>query len=318
VSFKKVFKHLRLLVPLALTFSIVLILDPHFLNRSLALILHPFSALPVKETFISVEPRGSIVLRGSPVVIQAQAAGNVPERLTLAVWPEDREAMRLSMESEGDGKFTYRMVSVQSSFQYQAYHGLVASPVYNLRVVDPPEVGRLKLTLTPPDYSHLPREVRTDGNIEALKGTLANIEAQATKKIKEGKIVLDQGNELLLDVKEDRLRGSLFVLNPGAYSIKVKDDLGFDNPNPAQYQIRLIPDQYPEAEVIRPAKDLEISGDEVIPIVYTAKDDFGVTAVRLSYQMGGMERFISLRSTNGGRFVDKIDLENCELGKFAI
>jgi hypothetical protein len=317
VSFKKVFKHLRMLVPLAITFSIVLILDPHFLNRSLALILHPLSALPVKETFISVEPKGSIVLRGSPVVIQAQATGNVPERLTLAVWPEDREAMRLSMEPEGDGKFTYRMASVQSSFQYQAYHGPVASPVYNLRVVDPPEVGRLKLTLIPPDYSHLPKEVRTDGNIDALKGTLANIEAQATKAIKEGKIVLDQGNELLLDVKEDRLKGSLFVLNPGAYSIKVKDDLGFENPNPAQYQIRLIPDQYPEAEVITPGKDLEISGDEVIPIVYTARDDFGVTAVRLGYQMGGMERFISLKSTNGGRFVDP-ETFKWDLGSLAL
>jgi hypothetical protein len=64
-----------------------------------------------------------------------------------------------------------------------------------------------------------------------------------------------------------------------------------------------MPDQYPEGEIIKPAQDLEISGDEVIPIVYTAKDDFGVTAVRLGYQMGGIERFISLKSTNGGRFV---------------
>jgi hypothetical protein len=236
-------------------------------------------------------------------VIKAQVTGRVQDRLTLAVWPEGREVTHTDMESEGDGRFTFRMVSAQFSFQYQVYNGHVASPVYSIRVVDPPEVGKLKLTLIPPDYSHLPKEVRVDGNIEALKGTLANIEAQATKGVKEGKIILDQGNELLLDVKDDRLRGSLFVLNPGTYSIKVKDDLGFENPSPAQYRIRLVPDKYPEGEIIKPAQDLEISGDEVISIVYTAKDDFGVTAVRLNYQMGGMERFIGLKNPDGGRFL---------------
>ena len=303
VSFKKAFRHLRLVVPLLLTFFVVLIIDPHFLSRSLALIIHPLSSLPMREVFISVEPRGSIVLRGSPVVIKAQATGNVPERLTLAVWPEDREAMHLNMESEGEGRFTYRMASAQFSFQYQAYNTRSTSPVYNLLVVDPPEVGRLKLVLIPPEYTHLPKEVRVDGNIEALKGTVVNIEAQTTKRVKEGKLVLDQGNELLLDLENDRLRGSLLVLNPGTYSIKMKDDLGFENPNPVQYQIRLMPDQYPEGEIIKPAQDLEISGNEIIQIVYTAKDDFGVTAVRLSYQMGGMERFINLKNRNGGRFV---------------
>ena len=63
----------------------------------------------------------------------------------------------------------------------------------------------------------------------------------------------------------------------------------------------LIPDKYPEGEIVSPAQDLEISGNEVIPIIYTAKDDFGITAVRLGYQMGGIERFISLKNIGSGR-----------------
>ena len=57
--------------------------------------------------------------------------------------------------------------------------------------------------------------------------------------MKEGKIILSQGNQLLLKVKGNRLTGSLLVFYPGTYSIQVKDDLGFENPNPVQYQIRL-------------------------------------------------------------------------------
>ena len=303
ISLKKVFRHLRLLMPLILAFTIVLLLDPHFLGRSLALILHPFSTLPINETSLSVEPKGATLLRGAPVVIRAEVKGKGPDELSLAVWPENREVMNMNMESEGKGKFTFRMDSAQFSFQYQAYHGRAASPVYNLQVIDSPDVGKLKLTLIPPDYSRLPKEVRLEGNIEALKGTLVNIDAQATKPIKEGKILLDQGNELSLEVKEDHLRGSLLVLNPDHYSFKLKDHLGFENPNPAKYQVRVMPDQYPEGKIIKPGQDIEILGDEVLPIVYTARDDFGVTAVRLGYQMGGVERFIPMRSGGNGRFL---------------
>ena len=303
VSFKKAFRHLKLLVPLLLAFTVALVLDPHFLGRSLALILHPFSSLPMNEASLSIEPRGATLLRGSPVVIRAEVVGKESEKLTLAVWPEEGEVTHMNMEPQGKGKFMFRMDSAQFSFQYQAYHGRAASPVYALQVIDPPEVGKLKLTLIPPDYSRLPNEVRVDGNIEALKGTVVNIDAQATKPVKEGKILLDQGSELLLEVKEDRLKGSLLVLNPDRYSFKLKDNLGFESPNPAKYQIRLIPDQYPEGEIFKPGQDLEISGDEILPIVYTARDDFGVTTVRLSYQMGGVERFILLKSGSNGRFL---------------
>ena len=227
VSFKKVFRHLRLIIPLMLTLFVVLIIDPHFLNRSLALIIHPLSALPIRESFISIEPRGSIVLRGSPVVINAQVTGNLKDRLKLAVWPEGREAVHLNMESEGDGRFIYQMASAQFSFQYQAYNSRSTSPVYKVRVVDPPEVGKVKLTLIPPDYTHLPREVRQEGHIEALKGTVVNLEAQTNKVIKEGKITLSQGNQLALNVKGDYLTGSLVVFYPGTYSIHVKDAVSY-------------------------------------------------------------------------------------------
>jgi uncharacterized protein YukE len=69
------------------------------------------------------------------------------------------------------------------------------------------------------------------------------------------------------------------------------------------YRIHLIPDKYPEGEIISPAEDLEVSGTEVTPIIYSAKDDFGITAVRLSYQTGGTERFITLKGPGTTRSV---------------
>ena len=303
VSLKKAFGHLRILLPLMVAFSIVFAIDPTFVNRSLALILHPFSNMPVQKTFISVEPKGSVILRGSPLIIRALTEGYVPKNLALSIWPEGGEVKRMTMEPEGNGRFVYQIESVQSSFRFQAYHGGPASPIYGVRVVDPPDIRKVTLTLTPPDYTGLPEEVKDEGHVEALKGTAVKLEIQVTQGVVEGKLVLNQGSELPLKVQGERLSGSLLIFYPGAYSIRVKNDFGFENPNPIHYQVRLLPDRYPEAEIISPAQDLEISGNEVIPIHYSAKDDFGITAIRLDYQTRGIERFINLKGSQGGRFL---------------
>ena len=49
VSFRQASRHLRLLIPLLIAFSILLAVDPQWLNRSLATILHPFSSLPTER-----------------------------------------------------------------------------------------------------------------------------------------------------------------------------------------------------------------------------------------------------------------------------
>jgi hypothetical protein len=301
VSFRRALRHLKLLLPLLVAFAAVLALDPQFLNRSLAFILDPFSALPVRETFISIEPTPSIVLRGTPLVIKAKTTGYIPDRLMLTLWPEQGDVIRMSMESEGEGHFTHRIASAQTSLRYQAYSRQAHSPVYNVRVVDAPEIGKVKLTLIPPGYTRLPREVKEEGHIEALKGTVVNLEARATKAIKEGKLILNQKDQLPLNVEGVLLRGNLLVFYPGSYSLSIKDEFGFENPNPIQYRIHLIPDKYPEGEIVSPTEDLEVSGNEVLPIVYAARDDFGVTAVRLIYQMGGRERSITLKSLKDSR-----------------
>ncbi|MBM4346566.1 MAG: DUF4175 domain-containing protein, partial [Deltaproteobacteria bacterium] len=302
VNLKGALNHFRLLIPLIITFSLVLTFDPQFLDRSFQLFAHPLSTLPLRETFISIEPRGAIVSRGTPIEIKAKATGTIPDKLMLSISPEGRQPIHQSMEPEGKKKFSYRIVSTQSSFQYQAYSNRGASSIYKIQVVDPPEVGKVRLILIPPDYTGLPQEIKEEGHIEALKGTVVNLEARTTKGVIEGKLILNKESEIPLQVKGERLLGSLLVFYPGTYSIKVKDDFGFDNPNPVHYQVRLIPDHYPEVEIISPAQDLEIAGDEVIPIQYTAKDDFGITTIRLGYQIGGVERFINLRGSLSNRF----------------
>jgi soluble cytochrome b562 len=303
VRFQRAGRHLPLLLPILLAFSAVLTLEPSFLTRSLALVTNPFSALPARETQISLEPKGSVILRGTPLRIQARATGTLPEKLNLALWPEAGQETRVSMNSQGEGRFSYQVVNPQVSFRYQAYNGHSASPVYTLRVVDSPDVKSVRFTLIPPDYARLPRESREGGHIEALKGTVVNLEGQLTKEVSAAEMVLNQEAALPLEIQGESFRGNWLVLYPGHYSFKVKDEFGFENPDPVRYSIRIIPDKPPEAEIYQPAQDLEISGDEEIPILYMGRDDFGITAVKLLYRKGEREYAINLRSPGGERYL---------------
>ena len=102
VTFRKVWPHVKLLVPLFIVFTAVLILDAQFVNRSLANLFDPLSTLPDRKTVISVERPPPFVLRGKPVVIRAKASGYVPDRLLLRLLPEAGEEIAGMGETEGD------------------------------------------------------------------------------------------------------------------------------------------------------------------------------------------------------------------------
>jgi hypothetical protein len=301
LSFRRALPQVRFLLPLLIAVLVVFTLAPQFLNRSLASIFDPFSVLPDRETFIFVEPPPAMVLRGTPVAINARATGYVPDHLTLRFWPEKGDPIHFDMVAQGSGRFEHLIASAQTSFRYQAFSGRFHSPIYDLRVVDPPDIGKIKLTLIPPEYTRLPKEVKEDGHIEALKGTVVNLEAWTTKVITEAKLILDQSTQLPLGIEGDRLTGNLFVFYPGAYTLSVRDDLGLENPEPVHYRIRLIPDKYPTGEIISPADELEVSANEVLSVVYNASDDFGVAAIKLIYRMGSTERSITLKHPDYNR-----------------
>jgi hypothetical protein len=301
VSFRRVLPQARLLLPLLFAFMVLLALSPQFLNRSLTSIFNPFSVLPDRETYIFVEPPPSIVLRGSPVVIKARTTGYVPDRLVLRFWQDKGDPITFEMVPQGKGRFNHLIASAQTSSRYQVFSGRSHSPVYDLRVADPPDIGKIKLTVIPPGYTRLPSEFKEDGHIEALKGTVVNLEAWTTKAVNEAKLIIDERNQLPLDVKGDRLTGNIFVFYPGTYTLAVRDELGLENPDPVHYRIQLIPDKYPTGEIISPADELEVSANQVLSVVYGAGDDFGVTAIKLIYRMGSKERSIILKSPNGNR-----------------
>lgn len=281
-------RHLKLLLPLVLAFIGTWMISPSSLINSLGLLARPWASLPPRETYLEVNPKGAILAKGSRFLITASTWGKVPEEMTLKVWTEGNRESAASMEREGEGKFRYLLPSVDESFHYQAESRGYHSPVYRARVVPLPEIAELRLTYFPPEYSQLPGEVHSGGHISALKGTVVKFDITPTKEISQANLVLSETNLIPLKrQKNSKLTGNLIVLSEGSYHIALKDEFGFSNPSRLRYHIRLIPDGAPRVEIVQPAKDLEVIGHEIFPLLYKASDDFGITELRLGFRLPG-------------------------------
>lgn len=313
---------LRLLGILFIPVLAMVLFNPSTLGETFSLLIHPLRDLPPSQTSIDVTPKGIRVVRGSKVTVQAMASGANPKSMELILRPvetdsEERSPQeKLLMEGLGSGKFSATIQEVQRTLQYRAAAGPFSSPSYTIEAIDPPEVGNLKINLYPPHYTGLSTQTFQGGNIEGVKGSTLRLEAWSTKEVIKAKILLDEGREVPLKIDGRRLQGNLVLFQPQKYQILVEDHLGFRN-SPISYEIRVRPDGFPTVELLRPTEDLEINGDEILPLEFSARDDFGIQEVALAIRVGDRQEKLPIQKDASKKLIPR-ERFNWDLGKLGL
>ncbi|MCH6545420.1 MAG: DUF4175 family protein [Deltaproteobacteria bacterium] len=274
----------------------LVLFNPSSVGETFSLLVHPLRDLPPSETFIDVNPKGTRMVRGSSVRIEATASGAIPKSMDLILSTEESkdQTEKLYMDNLGEGKFAATIQDVQKSLQYRVAVGPFSSPWYAIEAVESPAIGNIKPTLYPPHYTGLPMQTLDGGNIEGIKGSTIRLEARSNKELAKAKIILDQGREIPLKIQGKKLQGSLVLLQSQRYQILVEDSLGFRNA-PISYELRVKPDAFPSVELLRPSEDLEVNGDESLVVEFSAKDDFGIQDVFLVTKVRDKEERIRIR-----------------------
>jgi hypothetical protein len=294
----------RLLGILFIPVLAVVLFDPSSLSETFSLLAHPLKDIPPSETRIDLAPKGIRVARGSTVSLQATAAGAIPKSMDLLLASDVNGEEKITMEALGGGKFTATLNNVKNSASYRAVAGGFSSPRYTLETVDPPEIGNLNATLYPPHYTGLPTENIQGGNIDGLRGSTLRLVAATSKDVIRAKLVLDGAKEVPLKIDGRKLHANLVMFQSQRYRIEVEDALGFRN-NPILYEIRVRPDGFPTVEILQPAEDLEINGDERLPLEFSARDDFGIQEAALSIKIGERQEKISIKLDGAKKLIPR-------------
>lgn len=267
--------------------------DPGFPGRTLALVVHPLEHLPPADVFIHVATGDVRVVRGSPVAVEAATSGAQPDRVVLEFRPSatgdgGEAAQTIDMDRTRPDRYAALLPEVTEDLDYRVAAGPFASPWYRIAATERPSVTDLGVTLYPPHYTGLPDETLAGGNVRGVRGSTLRFAAAANKPLAHAVLVLDDGREVPLKVTGDRVRGGMVLFRSQRYRIRIEDPFGFEN-LPIPYEMHAVPDGFPVVELLEPAEDLEVNGDERLALEYRADDDYGVGEIVLVAKVGDRE-----------------------------
>jgi hypothetical protein len=165
-------------------------------------------------------------------------------------------------------------------------------PELEMRVVLPPVLETLKLTLTPPRYTARPVTALPpgEGRIRGVVGTQVAFEARSSKPLASAAVAIKGKTAGTTTILPDRqaFRGTFVLAEPGAYAytFQLKDSEGIENANPPRYEIEAAADQIPEVTIDVPPADTTVTADAHVPVTVSAKDDWGLRELRLRIHVG--------------------------------
>ena len=127
---------------------------------------------------------------------------------------------------------------------------------------------------------------------------------------------MDDGKKLPLKIDGRKIQANLVLFQSQQYRIYGRRCAGFHNA-PIAYELRVKPDGFPTIDLLSPTEDMEINGDEVLTLEYSARDDFGISEVNLVAKVGEHEDKIRLQQDDAKQLIVR-DQFKWDLGKLAL
>jgi len=148
-------------------------------------------------------------------------------------------------------------------------------------------VEELRMILTPPAYTRRDPSVQVgDGNILALAGTRAELIIKTRTPDSTARLYMSGASDPRMIGREgDTFKASFVISEETAYKVTVQaNDEGLKWEG--IYSVKAVKDAPPEVHIDRPASDLLFSSDHApssLAVRVRARDEFGVSAIRLKY-----------------------------------
>ena len=247
------------------------------------------------EFAFEVTPGNSEVIKGQtvPIAVHVQTVHLLPEAT-------HRHALELFWRLEGTQSFdhaelrpdsvgVYRSTfqNIRGSTEYYATISNAGSQRYKLTVVDRPVFRSFQVRLEYPSYTKLPPKAQDEfvGDVTALTGTKITLSGVASKELRGGTVVFGKGKPIFLALNNQKFSASFRLETETDYHIQVNDTEDLVNADPIRYQLRIIPDESPTVALLQPGRNIDLTGDFFFRLLIQAKDDFGISALRIGYRM---------------------------------
>ncbi|HUV30753.1 MAG TPA: DUF4175 family protein [Acidobacteriota bacterium] len=191
----------------------------------------------------------------------------------------------LATERGDSVQFGILLRQISRSFDYYVEAGRLRTEVQSVDVVDRPRVTGITLTIFYPDYTGLaPLTIdENNGSFSAVVGSRVTMKLTTNLSVETAALVFEDSSRtpLALDGKTGTV--ALQVDRSRSYSVELVDRLGEYNPDPIEYYVTAVPDEFPTVDVVRPGFDANLSEEMILPFKVRIFDDYGFSSLVLKY-----------------------------------
>ncbi len=271
-------------------------LFPDSFPRAMGRLLHfDQSFLPPGAVTFSFDGATEQVLKGATfsttIRVRPLSEGTVldPRAPLTFLWKPDGQAAPdlLSLLPDSAGCYRVTIANVRRNSVYSARFGDFDSDLRRLRVLDPPALRSFRVRLDYPSYTRLPARFQEEfvGDITALPGTRVTLTGLSSNDLASAELRFADGSSLPATLDGRSFSVRFPIMSATSYLLTLKDTRGLDLPDPITYSILLIDDTFPTVELLQPGRDLDIAGDETLPMLVRISDDYGFSSLRLVYRL---------------------------------
>ena len=252
-----------------------------------------------------ISPENAEILQGQTLTIRIELQPNVklssvlPDRISIWTRLAGVEVFKEEiLKKDSAGVFTYTVQNIRQNISYYASavdkstprRRTVRSDEFLITTVKRPAVRRLQLEIDYPDYSGLESRAldENSGDASALKGSVIKLRIESTKKLKDASIVFSDSTRLQMrpgKFSAEKAEGAFILSKSGTYHFTLTDQENVESINPVEYQMSVIPDDYPLIKLTEPDKDIDINENMTVQLMADMQDDFGLTRLILRYKI---------------------------------
>jgi hypothetical protein len=293
---KEITGKIKLLAGEILIFLFIFLLARNYYLNSMNRIFHPQQNFPVPHPFtIENISQETNILGGDTVRFQFQCKGSYPEQINLNLRYEDYQKTEiLPVDSGGFSSLT--LPNVRRNIKYEAYvenssifipWSKISSGLDSILVTDRPEIIAINSRIDYPAYTGKPDKNQDTKKTEyfTLPGSRISFHIRSNKELEKGRIIIDDSIETAMNIDGKSGLGGFKTMTSHSFYFKVFDPNGVSNIKPIEYKITTTPDKYPSLTVMSPESDIRLNEAMNIPVAIRVGDDFGLSALRIKYQV---------------------------------
>jgi Domain of unknown function (DUF4175) len=294
VSFKSVLRRGLYCLPVLLAWTILWAVIPQTMSQGLQRVLFPWQGAAEQPALtLLIKPGDATVGQGDSIQITADDAmvrPNAPsESYSVELQYVSGGGRQLAMTPTSPSSRGLDLPDIESGFRYRVFSADVSSPWYTVQMTARPQITALELHYKYPAYTGLPDRITNgpDWKIQAVVGSqvrvlintsqelsaLSHLSIAASDTTPEMDIPLAQTGDL-------KYQATLNVQTDTTYQIQLANPQGVAGAVGHPWPIVAVPDQPPSIAIVSPIQSIKVRPDDMIPVLFTASDDYGLTHVQ--------------------------------------